>query len=235
MTRIGSCIWFCLCLTLLGCVDMLERDALQGEASKFLRANTWIEQLDQGVPEHDIVIQGSVTSSDSCGNFYQSLFIQDITGALELRLAFYDTYVIYAPGEIVSVKLRGVPLERINGTLGATIGGFNIAATRIVRQGAGLRLQPRRVTIEQIDSTLLGQYVEIAGGGFTQAGKQIWSSERSYTVPGSRSALIVYTSPYATFANELLPVGMIRIRGILTRYKDQIQLKLSSPEDAIVQ
>ena len=44
-------------------------------------------------------------------------------------------------------------------------------------------------------------------------------------------SLTVYTSDYATFTNAVLPEGPVDLTGIVTLYKDKVQLKISSTDD----
>lgn len=52
----------------------------------------------------DIIIAGRVSTTDKPGNFYKSLYIQDESGAIELKLGKNSLYNDYAPGSLVYVK-----------------------------------------------------------------------------------------------------------------------------------
>lgn len=56
----------------------------------------------------DIVIAGKVSTSDQAGNFYRSLYIQDETGGIELKLGKTGLYNDYKPGQTLYVKCRGL-------------------------------------------------------------------------------------------------------------------------------
>ena len=53
-----------------------------------------------------IVIEGYVTSSDSTGNFYEVVTIQDATGGIDIKINTSDLYTVYRlkPGQKVKVK-----------------------------------------------------------------------------------------------------------------------------------
>ena len=56
----------------------------------------------------DIVIAGKVVTSDQSGNFYRSLYIQDETGGIELKLGKTGLYNEYKLGQTVYVKCKGL-------------------------------------------------------------------------------------------------------------------------------
>jgi len=67
----------------------------------------------------DIYVKGQVISSDSTGNFYKSIFIQDETTGIELKLGKYNLFNEYKLGQWVYVKLRDL-------TIGAYYGSVQI-------------------------------------------------------------------------------------------------------------
>lgn len=58
--------------------------------------------------EDDIVIAGKVSTSDQAGNFYRSLYIQDETGGIELKMGKTGLYSEYKPGQTVYVRCKGL-------------------------------------------------------------------------------------------------------------------------------
>lgn len=58
--------------------------------------------------DEDIVIAGKVSTSDQAGNFYRSLYIQDETGGIELKMGKTGLYNEYKPGQTVYVKCKGL-------------------------------------------------------------------------------------------------------------------------------
>ncbi len=67
--------------------------------------------------EKDIVIGGQVVSEDRSGNIYKSLYIQDATGGIELKLGKTALYNDYKLGQWVYVKCSGLTLGAYNGML----------------------------------------------------------------------------------------------------------------------
>ncbi len=67
--------------------------------------------------EKDIVIGGQVVSEDRSGNIYKSLYIQDATGGIELKLGKSALYNDYKLGQWVYVKCSGLTLGAYNGMI----------------------------------------------------------------------------------------------------------------------
>ena len=69
----------------------------------------------------DIILEGRVTTSDAAGNFYKSIFIQDGTAGMEVRIGQSGLYNDYKLGQTVFVKAKGL---RIGGYRGmVNLGG----------------------------------------------------------------------------------------------------------------
>ncbi len=62
------------------------------------------------VVEKDWVIKGKVISSDATGNIYRTMYIQDESGAIELKLGISGLYNEYKVGQIVYVKVKDLVL-----------------------------------------------------------------------------------------------------------------------------
>jgi len=228
-----------------------KHDTPEPPAARTVTANTTISSLaglyvEGGVTiNEDIVIKGTVTTSDSCGNFYKCVMIQDETGAAELRLGLYDLYTLYHPGQTVYVNLKGLAIGLYNGSLQVGIrsaagsayevdyiNSSPVIGQHLTKGSESSPPSPIRLSIPEITPSHLGMLVEIHGASFTQGGKQTWSGEKTFSEKRGVS-ILVYTNDYATFAGDILPEGKIILRGIVTQYRDKLQIKISSPEDAI--
>lgn len=67
--------------------------------------------------ENDYVIKGQVISSDQVGNIYRSIYIQDDTGAIELKIGKSGLYNDYKIGQWVAVKCEGLTIGEYEGML----------------------------------------------------------------------------------------------------------------------
>lgn len=77
-----------------------------------------LKNMYKGTPvtiSDDIVIGGQVISEDRSGNVYKSLYIQDETGGIELKIGKNGLYNDYKLGQWVYVKCSGLTLGAYNG------------------------------------------------------------------------------------------------------------------------
>lgn len=58
----------------------------------------------------NIAIKGKVISDDRSGNINRSIYIYDGTGAIEIKIGEYGTYLNYPAGRTVYIKLKGLVL-----------------------------------------------------------------------------------------------------------------------------
>lgn len=65
--------------------------------------------------QNDVLIGGQVISSDRSGNIYRSLYIQDETGAIEVKIGKSGLYNDYKLGQWVYVNCNGLSLGNYNG------------------------------------------------------------------------------------------------------------------------
>lgn len=213
-------------------------------------ANTTLASVDRfyrgggtDLPQGTIV-GGTVTTSDSAGNFYKMLVIQQDDMPLAVLTGTYDTYTAYRPGQRVVLLLDGLRLGLWDGMLavGAPEPGFptgidyiasDAVLQKILTRSPGSAPEPvdtLELTVPEVTASLAGRLVRVNGGHFTQGGKHVWSGERTFSDAQGRT-LKVYTSPYTAFADDPLPVGEVVLTGIVMVYKDVVQIKVSSTDD----
>lgn len=65
----------------------------------------------------DIIIGGQVISSDESGNIYRSMYIQDETAGIEIKIGARQMYNDYRPGQWVYVRCKGLVLGNYNGMI----------------------------------------------------------------------------------------------------------------------
>lgn len=94
-----------------------EMPAAYKPVSETLEPNITIADLcamyKTGVPwniDQNLIIAGRVTTNDQPGNFYKSLYIQDETGGIELKLGKNGLYNTYMPGQMLYVRCFGLTL-----------------------------------------------------------------------------------------------------------------------------
>lgn len=193
-----------------------------------------------------LIAGGVITSSDSTGNFYKVLTIQQEETGIAILTGLYDTYVSYKPGDRITILLDGLRLG-VNANDGILSVGApqnepetgieHLASEAVVRRimqpaesGSIDDIRIPTVRISDITQEMTGQLIRVTGGAFTQGGERNWSGEKTYSERRGVS-ITVYTSPYATFADDILPAGAVDLTGIVTEYKGKLQLKVRSTED----
>lgn len=126
--------------------------------------------------EDGIIIGGQVISEDRSGNIYKSLYIQDATGAIELKLGKNALYNDYKLGQWVYVKCSGLTLGDYKGMIQL---GYEDASgeyetsyldvqyiidTHVFRGELDTPLAPKKVAeSDLLKEENLGCYVEIDG------------------------------------------------------------------------
>lgn len=118
-------VWlFAALFTLVSC-DIYPVEEAKRPAFECPEVNTTIAQLKQlyttpgqaVVIADDLVIGGQVVSSDVAGNVYRSFYIQDETGAIEIKIGKSSLYNDYKLGQWVYVKCKGLALGQYGGML----------------------------------------------------------------------------------------------------------------------
>lgn len=126
--------------------------------------------------ETNVVIGGQVVSEDKSGNVYKSLYIQDDSGAIELKLGKSGLYNDYKLGQWVYVKCSGLTLGKYNGMLqlgfADPTGEYETSyldvdyfiSNHVFRGELGTPLEPKKVAAaDLLKEENLGCYVELDG------------------------------------------------------------------------
>ncbi len=126
--------------------------------------------------EDGIIIGGQVISEDRSGNIYKSIYIQDATGAIEVKIGKNSLYNDYKLGQWVYVKCSGLTLGDYKGMIQL---GYEDASgeyetsyldvqyiidTHVFRGELDTPLAPKKVAeSDLLKEENLGCYVEIDG------------------------------------------------------------------------
>ena len=199
-------------------------------------------------------IQGIVVGNDEGGNIYQTLYIQDATGAIKISIEQSGLYGPFSVGQGVLIELKGLyvggygKLPQI-GTIYENPKNGNIQTGRMSRylwqqhykliDIPGLVPTPIVVTnMNQLDMdkdcgkliTLKGVEISVADGKEVYAPSGTGSTTVSRSIKGM-SNVILYTSTYADFANSIMPTGKLDITGIASRYNSTWQIQIRTEDD----
>lgn len=91
-----------------------------------MKANTTIEEVKAMYKANgskpvtitgNVIIAGKVTTSDRVGNLYKSLYIQDETAGIELKIGKNGLYNEYKPGQTLYVDCNGLTVGDYNGMI----------------------------------------------------------------------------------------------------------------------
>ena len=144
--------------------------------------------------EKDIVIGGQVVSEDRSGNVYKSIYIQDATGGIELKIGKNALYNDYKLGQWVYVKCGGLTLGAYNGMIqlgyADPTGEYEtsyievqyIIDTHIFRGKIDTPLQPKKVSAaDLLKEENIGCYVELDGLTYAtrSSALSMWISTRT--------------------------------------------------------
>ena len=179
----------------------------------------------------NIIICGYVTTSDEWGNNYKYINIEDSTGGIQIKIDNKALYNRYKVGERIYVKCDGLVLGDYrklpqlglwaNGAM-QPIPSFK-TYLYIFPDGAPVGEYPAidMTTIpaaNNIPSTMYNCRVRLIGATFVEGGMATFSDPGASTSHDIKMAdgttITMRTSNYATFANEILPVGTGDITGI---------------------
>jgi hypothetical protein len=215
---------------------------------KKIATQTFWDSLLTATGDSAIVISGYVTSNDSAGNFYEVVTIQDHTGGIDIKINAKRLYATYRfkPGQRVLVKMNNLYVDFYRGTyqIGASmvdLGVLKIAGldmkvlpNYIERSGRKKPVEPIDLTIEELNNSHVQKLVRINN-------VQFWDATKGYAVPTVNTnrnlvncegkMLILRTSGFASFAEQIVPSGNGSITGVLGKYDNTLQLVIRDPSD----
>jgi len=200
-------------MALFACKDKWEVPPVP--STKDLTPNITIQELKQYAVkgqsvemDEDWIIEGTVVSNDRFGNFYKVLVIQDSTGGNN------DIYL----------DLHG---QRIPD---------NLYREYVFRGTQVQSVTPRLRTIHTLSEADLGTLIKLEEVEFSIADKPLRYAEDDR--PANRTiedcignVLVVRTSNYADFATAPIPDGNGWIVGVLSRYRNTLQLTIRDTTD----
>ncbi len=176
---------------------------------------------------------GVITTDERSGNFYRSHYIQDHTGAINIRV---DNGIGFLEGDSVRVSLKGATLNAFNNML--QIADL-IFGKNVVRQSRGKSPEPVLTTIAQIrQGNMQGQLIKLEGVQFLPA-----ELTRTYADPVNQTTqnreitdcngdrIIVRTSGFANFAGTTVAQGNGSLAAIVSVFGTTWQLLLRNLEE----
>ena len=180
-------------------------------------------------------IYGVITCEETNGNFYKETFIQDLSGAIKLKLdASGGLYI----GDSVRVSLNGITMSEY----GELIQLDNVSVDeQIVKIATNKLVTPYVTTINQLDveedeSRLIQlDNVEFQTINVTYADAISLSTENRTLNDCNGNSILVRTSGYANFADDTVASGKGSIIGIFTRFRDDKQLIIRDINEVVME
>lgn len=241
------------------CADLDYEAPPTGGSDPYLPVNTTIAQLKakhtldqyEEITE-DLILQAIVVSNDEAGNFFKQLVVQDTSGGIEIRIDVTDLHAYYPVGRKIYIVAKGLWLGDYNGLiqLGAGVGTDDQGDPELIRipesilsnyikvATIGNPVVPKIKTIDQLTyadvSTLIqldGVQFVAADTGETYADAVLQQSLNRDIEDCNGASMIVRTSGFAIFANELTPGGGGTLVGILSIFGSTYQLGLRDLND----
>lgn len=182
----------------------------------------------------DIIIQGKVISSDEAGNIYKSIYIEDSTGGINIKLDQKEIYNLYKLGQRIYIKCKGLYLGNYKGVpqIGYNNSGSigyipaTLFSTYIFKDSfPGNPIQPKVMSIPNFTLNDISTLIKLDSVHFAPA-----DTMQPFVIPGTPygtdrtiidkngNQVVIYTSTYANFATRLVPKGTGSIVAILSYY-----------------
>lgn len=200
-----------------------------------------------------VVVKGRVTTSDLPGNIYQSIVIEDETGAITISTSATKLYQKYAMGQEALIDVTGLAIGKYRGLM--QLGASNATGSETSRmseealvshmQANGLpdtkAITPAVVTIEELAAAKAtpeglmkwqSRLVTLENVSFLEAGMPYadgTANTNRYIIDSERNRLLMRNSGRCDFASELMPAGTGSVTAILSYYNTDWQLLLVSP------
>ncbi len=249
-----SCLFF-LILAYISCVDQefdvppgfkLQTEDISTIKIAELKALHTIGNEAALIPDGSIV-RGIVISNDRAGNIYQTLFIQDETGGLPLRVGVSDLNVLYPLGRELFLELDGLYVGDYNGLVQVGIKDAGNAVERIPEAQIESRfilgevkekVIPAVRTIGSLKTSDLGSLISLENVEFASNNLETTYANPNGTSAGNKDVLdcdggsiVLRNSDFSDFAGAVVPDGNGTLTAIYTIFGSTKQLLISDTDD----
>ncbi|MGB3546165.1 MAG: DUF5689 domain-containing protein, partial [Saprospiraceae bacterium] len=199
----------------------------------------------------DLIIEGTVVSSDQAGNFFREIIVEDETGAIIVRVNTVDNFAQYPRGSRVFVRLQGLFIGdfneqyQLNGAPDARIEEVLVPET-VIATGETVELMPTVLTIAELANPATfnrykGSLIQINNVQFIGPDTSVTFADAVNLFSVNRTLIdcngdqiIVRSSGFSDFATELTPTGSGTITAVLTAFGQTRQLVISDPSDLML-
>ncbi len=221
--------------------------------------NNYAVTIGKNADDEDYIFEATVVSSDASGNIYKYLFIADETGGIAISLDANSIYKTYAYGQKILVNATGLDIGKYAGLMcigrsepyngGTEVGRMALTAfqshVRMVGVAQASNVVPVPTTISELTSIgsgnaeglikWQGRLITLSDVHFQNGGKEAFIRNGSTTnqnlMDAQGKSIVVRTSNYASFKNEMLPAGNGTVTAVASYFNGSWQLLLNSNED----
>ena len=201
---------------------------------------------------NDIIVAGVVSGDDKSGNFYKSITVQDTTGGITLNLDGTNLYNEFPVGRKLFIKCKGLIISnyarliQLGGYIdnsnpaSPSLGGIpvNLFNKYLVKGSLNNPVYPRNVTIGQLNDSYQSMLIQLDLMSFASADVNKPYADGVNKVSLNRTindiaggGIIIRSSGYSNFANELTPPGFGSAKAIYTVFNSTKQLVIRDTTD----
>ncbi|MFT7611905.1 MAG: hypothetical protein ACI9J3_000854 [Parvicellaceae bacterium] len=183
----------------------------------------------------DSSLYAVVTMDETSGNLYKNIYVQDATGAINVRLFSSGSI---KQGDSIRIYLRNTVVGQFSGMIQLDSVDTD---DNVIKLANNINVAPQVVKINQIDQTMQSYLVQIDSAEFlsSHAG-QAWadaineaSLDRTLTECTGGNEIIVRSSGYSNFAEQLTPTGNGKLTAIVTQFNTTMQLLIRTPDEVL--
>ncbi|MBA3664690.1 MAG: choice-of-anchor J domain-containing protein [Bacteroidetes bacterium] len=180
---------------------------------------------------NDVCVTGTVTADEVSGNIYKTVYIQDATGGLQVKLINSGGLFV---GDLIRINLNNVLLDDYAKMV--QLDSIDIEK-KVVKISSGNPVTPTKVSFAQImamnngHSNMQGRLVLLDSVEFSMVYKNRTFADQINKVAYDRTIinytntpLTVRTSGYSNFAGKTIPCGKGSVVAVVSQFNSSIQL-----------
>ncbi len=182
----------------------------------------------------DVNLECLVTADETSGNIYKTVYVQDATGGLTIKLLNSGGL---AAGDKIRINLNGIALDNYGNTV--QLDSIDIY-DHVAKISSGNIVTPIKLTMNQAQSTGAGSFLQYQSRLITLDSVEFIGVNKGvvyadavgkyaldrFITNAAGNAIDVRTSGYSKFAGYLTPCGKGSITAILTEYNGTPQLTI---------
>ena len=199
----------------------------------------------------DEYLKGVVVADDQSGNFFKSLVVQDGSSGITILLDDVELWNQYFVGKELFIHLENMWLGDFNGLPQIGFEPVNGSMARIpaeliddvITRGETVpSVTPQDINISDISDNMLNTLVTISDVQFASGSDNAMyalsattTSVNHFVEDCNGNEVILRSSGFASFADELTPSGNGSIVGVLGKFGSDFQLLIRDPRDVTME